>query len=514
VSAPDDPPLPRAVRQRRLALDGPWTVELGPGSEPLPIRVPFPYEAPLSGIGRGAEVHERLRYRTRFTLPPAWKSSRVLLRFGAVDWRAEVSLDGRPVGGHTGGYAHFALDLGTPGGSVHELVVDVEDPAEGPQPRGKQRGSGGIWYTRTTGIWRPVWLEAVPDVHVRAFSVDAAVDGTVDVRVETSAPTGVEVRVGGERARLDAPGSARLRVAAPRLWSPADPVLYDVRIATDGGDEIASYTAFRSLERRGRELLLNGEPVRLCGVLDQGFWPGGVYAAPDGDALRADVEAAKAMGFDLARMHVKVADPRWYGWCDRLGLLVAQDLPSSHDLSTEAARDGFRRETVEIVEQLRGHPCLALWVAVNEDWGEPPPDFQRELVGRIRAADPGRLVVDASGWTQLDDTDLRDVHDYGDDLSAHASAPDLPLWLGECGGVSLAAHGAPEDFAYTRAGSADALAAEYERRVGQLGDVAGFVWTQLTDVEGELNGLLTHDRVPKIDPERIRRANERFRARR
>ena len=218
-------------------------------------------------------------------------------------------------------------------------------------------------------------------------------------------------------------------------------------------------------------------------------------------------DLAKAMGFNLARKHVKVEDARWYAWCDRLGLLVAQDFPSSHDLGTPRARAGFAAETAEIVEQLRGHPCVVAWICFNEDWGEPPPEFQREVVRRTRAADPTRLVVDASGWTQRGDTDLVDVHDYRDDLSAHASG-ELPLWLGECGGVSLTL-GRADDFAYRRVASGDELGAEYARLVGQLGDVAGFVWTQLADVEGELNGLLTADRVPKLASDVVRGVNER-----
>jgi hypothetical protein len=260
-------------------------------------------------------------------------------------------------------------------------------------------------------------------------------------------------------------------------------------------------------------VLLNGRAQPLHGVLDQGFWPDGNYTAPTDDALRADVAAVKAMGFDLARMHVKVADPRWYAWCDRLGVLVAQDVPSSHDLSTEAARENFTRETAEIVDQLRGHPCVIVWVCFNEDWGAPPPAFQSELVRRVRRADPSRLVVDASGWKQLDDTDLVDVHDYGDDLSRHSSPPGKPLWLGECGGVSLAVpgHTWAADFAYRTVSSPDELVAAFRRLVGGLRDVAGFVWTQLTDVEGELNGLLTYDRIPKAPFAAIRRANDDMR---
>ncbi len=510
--AVETPPLPHAVRARRLSLDGTWAVELEPAADPVPIEVPFPFEARLSGIGRPAEVHGRLRYRRTFALPDDWAGSHVLLRFGAVDWRARVLLDGTEVGTHEGGYTHFSFDLGTlEPGREHELVVEVDDPAHGPQPRGKQREGGGIWYTRTTGIWRPVWLEAVPAAHVTAFALDAQADGTLVARVETSAPTAVEVRVAGLVAQVEG-GTATLRLEEPRLWSPEDPHLYDVVLETASGDRVESYAGFRTLGRRGATLLLNGEERRFAGVLAQAFWPDGVYAAPSDDALRADVEAATALGFDLARMHVKVADPRWYAWCDQLGLLVVQDLPSSHDLSSVAAREGFTREAEEIVAQLRSHPSVVAWVAFNEDWGEPPADYQLALVALLRELDPARLVVDASGWKHRGDTDLRDVHDYGADLSGHASDGELPLWIGECGGVSYALGGGREDFAYSSVASGAELAAEYARRLDGLGDVAGFVWTQLTDVEGELNGLLTADRVPKAPPEAIRAANERFRA--
>jgi len=481
---------PVAVTRRRASLDGPWTIELEPGAEPLPIVVPFTFEAPLSGIGRGDEVHEHVRYRRSFRVPADWARSRVLLRFGAVDWRASVSVDGSLVGTHTGGYTSFAFDLGHLSGE-HELVVDVEDPADGFQPRGKQRGSGGIWYTRATGIWQPVWLEAVPDVYVRSVTVESP----TAVRIETSEPAGVEVRVlGGTDARP---------------WSPEDPALVDVEITTESGDAVVVQTGFRTIERRGSEVLLNGRPRRFRGVLDQGYWPNGVYTAPSDDALRADVEAAKAMGFDVARMHVKVADGRWYDWCDRLGLTVAQDIPSPLHLSTEEARENFTHEVVEIVGQLRRHPCIVMWILFNEDWGEPPADYQRDLVRRVRALDPTRLVVDASGWTHRGETDVLDVHDYGEDLSGHASRDGMPLWVGECGGVSLAAAGAREDFAYRRVSSGEELAAEYARLVGSLGDVAGFVWTQLTDIEGELNGLYTSARAAKVAPEMIHAVNAR-----
>jgi beta-galactosidase/beta-glucuronidase len=483
-------PLPRERRERRLSLDGAWEVRLEPGEAFRAIRVPFTFEAELSGIGLGGEVHERLTYRRAFRVPD-WGGDNVLLRFGGVDWHAVVRVDGRLVGEHRGGYTHFTCDLGPLDPEVeHEVVVDVHDPADGPQPRGKQRGSGGIWYTRATGIWRPVWLEPAPAAHITSFALEPRSDGSIAARIETSLPTDVSIGV----ARKDAP-----------TWSPDDPQLVDVILTTSSGDVVHSYVGFRTIEREGAQLLLNGEPFRFRGVLDQAYWPDGVYTAPSGDALRSDVEAVKALGFDVARMHVKVADPRWYAWCDALGVLVVQDIPSPLRFDSDEAREQFAREADEIVDQLQGHPSVIAWVGINEDWGEPPESFQRALTHRLKERDPSRLVVDASGWHHRGHGDLVDVHDYGDDLSGHASG-GLPLVVGECGGISLVV-GGTEDFAYRHAASADELAREYARLVSGLGDVAGFVWTQLADVEGELNGLLTHDRRPKAPTEAIRAAN-------
>jgi beta-galactosidase/beta-glucuronidase len=419
----------------------------------------------------------------RFRVPHDW-GVRTLVRFGAVDWRATVYLDDELLGSHEGGYTHFTLDAGRlEPGSEHELRVEVFDPDDDAfgQPKGKQRGSHDIWYTRTYGAWRPIWIEGVPDEYLGDVVLEADADGTV-------------------RAN----GDVVLQVDAPRLWSPDDPHLYAVELRR-GNDVVHSYVGFRTIERRGRDLYLNGERLRIAGVLDQGYWPGTVYSAAD-EQLRADVEAAKELGFNLARKHVKVEDPRWYTWCDRLGLLVAQDMPSSHDLSTERARANFLREWLEIVSQLRAHPSVILWIPINEDWGEPPQDFQRRLAAVTRATDTTRLVIDASGWKQLEDTDLVDVHDYGAELTRHVGKrSDIPLWFGELGGLSVGTG----EFVYRHV---DDLTAAYRRVIEQIpDDVAGFVWTQLADVEQEQNGLLTDDRRPKVDPAAIRAVNERFR---
>jgi beta-galactosidase/beta-glucuronidase len=417
-----------------------------------------------------------------FRVPERWHE-RTLIRFGAVDWRATVYLDGHLLGVHEGGYTHFTFDAGRLApGSEHELTLEVFDPDDDAfgQPKGKQRGSHEIWYTRTYGAWGPVWIEGVPDDYIRDVTLDVDASGVVRWQ-----------------------GEVVLEVDEPRRWSPADPFLYDVELRR-GDDVVHSYVGFRTIERRGRDLFLNGERVRLAGVLDQGYWPETVYSATD-EQLRADVEAAKEMGFNLGRKHVKVEDQRWYTWCDRLGILVAQDMPASHDLSSERAREGFLREWLEIVAQLRAHPSVIVWIPINEDWGEPPQAFQRGLAAATRAADRTRLVIDASGWKQLEDTDLVDVHDYGAELTHHlGKRDDIPVWFGELGGLSLGTG----EFAYRHV---DDLADAYRRLIEQIpDDVAGFVWTQLADVEQEQNGLLTADRRPKADPAAIRAVNERF----
>jgi len=426
-------------------------------------------------VDLGAAEHldpEHVRYRCTLRVPDEWRE-RTLLRFGAVDWRATITLDGAEIGRHDGGYTHFTADAGRlEPGSGHELVVEAYDPLDDAfgQAKGKQCGSHDIWYTRTIGSWRPVWIEGVPDTYIR-----------------------------DPQPLLDA-----VEIDSPRLWSPSDPHLYDVEVRL-GDDVVHSYLGFRTIERRGRDLYLNGERIRLAGVLDQGFWPRSVYSATD-DELRADVERAKELGFNLARKHVKVEDPRWYAWCDRAGLLVAQDMPSSHSLATAEAREQFLREWLEVIAQLRNHPSVVMWIPINEDWGEPPPEFQRELVQATRTADPSRLVVDASGWKQLDDTDLVDVHDYGAELTKHVEKrhDDIPLWIGELGGLSIGTG----EFVYRHV---DDLADGYRRLIEQIpADVAGFCWTQLTDVEQEQNGLLTPDRWPKTDPAAIRAINEEF----
>lgn len=294
-------------------------------------------------------------------------------------------------------------------------------------------------------------------------------------------------------------------------WCPDDPVLYDVTVTATRDDEacdrVVSYVGFREVATDGGTITLNGEPVFLRGVLDQGYWPNGAYTPPTASALEADVRAVKVLGFNLARKHVKVEDARWYYWCDRLGLLVMQDMPSSADLSTPPARSVFRRELQQMVGQLSNHACVIVWALFNEDWGAPGPTFQSEMVALVRQLDPHRLIVDASGWHQGESTDLRDGHEYGSDVGRHVprtpAAP--PTLVGEYGGVSFPVEGSAwqrdePSWGYQEVTQPSLLLDLYGQLTDQLqhpGLLAGFVYTQLTDVESETNGLLTHDRRPK-----------------
>ncbi len=521
-------PRPTMVRERWLPLHGEWEFRIGhAGPYPQKIRVPFAPESALSGLFLGQQVVERVGYRRTLRIPPEWRGMRVRLWFEAVDWEAVVRLDGVELGRHRGGYDRFGflLPAGLDPAREHVLEVDVTDPADpardGWQPRGKQLGSHSIWYTRTTGIWRPVWLEAVPEsaeierLRVRAdadgtFAIAAAVRGeAAHLRLRVPRPDGSTFEQSGP-----ASGPLRGRIAGAEPWSPEQPVLHAAKVALlapDGTvlDEVDTRLGFRTVSIVDGQWRLNGEPRFVRGVLDQGYWPAGGMTAPSAAALEADVALARRLGFDLARKHVKVEDELWYDACDRLGLLVMQDMPSSMSFATEPARANFRGELAAVVEQLQNHPSVVHWVVINEDWGKPGA-FQTELVQWLRGQDPTRTLTDASGWTQRDDTDFVDVHDYGGDLTQHAKpGAARPVWIGECGGIAffLPGHVWSEGWGYTTAPDAGAFVRRIHRLlqpIQQQPGLGGFIWTQLTDVEQELNGLVHYDRTPKVDVDRLR----------
>lgn len=547
-SARPEYPRPQLVRRDWQNLNGLWEFAFYDGNQGRrldwpsgkvalsgQILVPWTFEASLSGIGKGSEVHERVWYHRRFGVPATWRGRRVLIQFGAVDWDTTVWINGREAGHHRGGYTPFSFDITDslrPLGSqdVVVAVYDPSDPAKGAyQPKGKQLGSHSIWYTRTTGIWQTVWLEPVAATHVASLRIDPDLARKqlhlrVDVAGTGSATlSAVASLAGKEVARQEwtdqAGGTAELAltVGAPRAWSPESPTLYDLKLVLQQSgqpvDEIASYAGFRSVAIKDKRLCLNGRPYFLRGVLDQGFWPDGIYTPPTDDAIRNDVAMTRAFGLNLARKHVKIEDPRWYYYCDRLGLLVAQDMPSSHNLKSAEAKENFLHEWREAIADVRNHPCVILWIPFNEDWGKPGA-FQDRVVDATRALDPTRPIIDASGWSQREKTDLTDIHDYGNDLRRHAHKDAVrATWIGEFGGVALPVAGNTwvKGWGYQVVHTPDELVAKYKFLTDQINNgpgLSGFVYTQLTDVEQELNGLMTYNRIPKAPPKKFAAINQ------
>lgn len=543
-------PRPQLVRKEWKSLNGLWQFAFDDKNEgrtqgwhtgrtlPLRILVPFTFEAALSGIGRGKEIHERVWYRRTFDVPVAWRGRRVRLNFGASDWETTVWVNGRQMGTHRGGYTPFGFDItdALKPGPAQEVVVAAYDPADprkgAYQPKGKQLGSEGIWYTRTTGIWQTVWLEPLSATNylkeVRVSGDPAT--GRIQVRIMPSSPYrpsrpraevfGPDGRKVGEADYTGHPYRLTIPVRSPRLWSPESPNLYSVRLtlrelfprgkAGKVLDEVRTYTAFRSVRIRNGRLTLNGKPYFYRGVLDQGYWPDGILTPPTDAAIRYDVEMTKRFGFNMARKHVKVEDPRWYYWCDKLGLAVWQDMPSAHAPlhSNPEAQQNFTREWQAVIETTRGHPSVVHWIPFNENWGDPR-EFQDQIVQLTRRIDPGRPITDASGWTQRGLTDVIDAHDYGNNLVRQGvPRPVKPKVIGEYGGIALPVEGHTwtTGWGYQTARDPEGLLRRVRYQTSQLFDAAnlsGFVYTQLTDVEQEMNGLMTYDRLPKADPARF-----------
>jgi hypothetical protein len=521
-------PRPQMTRPAWQTLNGWWDYAVRDSTAPRPdawdgrIVVPFPIESQLSRVGRTVAPTERLWYRRTFRAPPSG-GGRLLLHFGAVDWATVVWVNGRRVGEHRGGYDPFTVDvtdaLGP--GAEQELVVAVTDPTDaGDQPRGKQVARPhGIWYTSVTGIWQTVWLEPVPAAWVSALDVRPEVDSSrVIVRVEAAgamAKPNVEIEVLVDGRSVSRAGGAAgapivLPIARPHPWAPGDPFLYDLRVRLEGGDSVASYFGMRKIEVAPDStgvlrLFLNGRPLFQYGLLDQGWWPDGLYTAPTDDALRYDLEATLAMGFNMARKHVKVEPARWYWHADRLGLLVWQDMPSA-DNGTEASREAFAVELRRVVYALRNHPSIVMWVPFNEGWGQHDTE---QTTTWLAAYDPTRLVNSATGWTDKGVGDVVDEHAYPGPAIPNDDGRRARV-LGEFGGLGLPLEGhtwVPQDnWGYRTFTDTVALGTAYLDLLAQLRflqseGLAAAVYTQTTDVEIEVNGMMTYDRaVVKLPP--------------
>jgi hypothetical protein len=510
-----------------------WKKAEPPAAYQGKILVPFPVESALSGIRRPLMPWELLWYRRKFAAPELSDGKRLLLHFGAVDWQARVYINGKLVGTHEGGYDAFTLDITEAVRSgENEIVVVVFDPTGG--TRGKQNlasflSPGGIMYTPCSGIWQTVWLEAVPARRIDELIITPDVDAgalRLTVLAKGKGPE-AEVRalamVGGKdvaRGTGRAGDEILLPIKSARLWTPDDPFLYDLKI-TMGQDEVTSYFGMRKIslgkdDKGITRILLNGKFVFQVGVLDQGYWPDGIYTAPTDEALRFDVEMMRKLGLNMARKHVKVEPQRWYTWCDKLGILVWQDMPSGFiSRGNDKKKDGvastpevgrqFETELRALIDQHRNHPSVIMWVVFNEGWGQH--DTVR-LTKFAKDLDPTRLVSNASGWDDRNCGDILDMHKYPGPGSPKPE-PTRAAVLGEFGGLGLAIPGhlwTEKTWGYKGAASQKDLTRDYVnlwRKAWQLKDDPGMsaaVYTQWTDVETECNGLLTYDRaIVKVD---------------
>lgn len=527
-------PRPQMVRETWQNLNGMWQFEITGKDAPRPdslsrtILVPFPVESALSGVKQRVTPEDRMWYKRHFDLADSWRAGRVLLHFTLSDWDTEVYVNGKSVGRHLGGYDPFCFDItdALRPGQRQELVVSVWDPTnQGGQPTGKQvLRPRGIFYTPTSGIWGTVWLESVPDTHVKNIRMTPDIDaGVLRLTVAADGGTVRAVARDGETKVGEATGKAGLPIEIPvpnaRLWTPETPFLYDLEIELVDGphkDLVKSYFGMRKIsigpdERGITRILLNNRFVFQAGPLDQGFWPDGLYTAPTDEALRYDVEMTKAYGFNMSRKHVKVEPSRWYYWCDRLGVLVWQDMPGSGNRTPEQKQQ-FETELRRMVETHANHPSIVMWVVFNEGWGQY--DTER-LTSMVKNLDPHRLVSNASGWVDKNVGDILDHHTYPVPGNPKPEAKRASV-IGEYGGLGYNLKGhmwVDSGWGYQTFEDEASLNARFDELAGILLErttepgISAGVYTQLTDIEEENNGLMTYDReVFKVKPELSARA--------
>lgn len=561
-------PNPQMSRPEWQCLNGLWEywitskIDQATLIEKGEILVPYPIESALSGVKRALQPSELLWYRRAFSIPPTWQGKRVLLHFEAVDWETHLYINHQLVGHHTGGYLPFQFDITeflSAGGALNELLVSVWDPTDTHwQQRGKQvLHPGTIWYTAVSGIWQTVWLEPVPQTYISRLKITPDIDSNqVRVRVELEGPdagnTPVRLNVLDREvcvADTDAKNAAEeiaVRIPSPQYWSPDSPHLYNLEVVA-GDDRVDSYFALRKFSLESGYLCLNGNRMFQFGPLDQGYWPDGLYTPPSDEAMRTDIEMIKRLGFNMLRKHVKVEPRRYYYYCDRIGLIVWQDMPNggkavSETTSTltmvfgsrhrdhnyryagredETSRRDFLRELQELVDHLYNIPCIGMWVPFNEGWGQ----FDALEIARwLKGYDSTRPVDHASGWFDQSGGDCRSLHVYKLKLPIVKPKGKRAVVLSEFGGYSLKVNGhlwnPTAEFGYKNyTSSSDLTHAYLELLNSQLGpwietSLSAAIYTQTTDVETEVNGFVTYDReVEKLDFSRIRPIHQRLMAR-
>jgi beta-galactosidase/beta-glucuronidase len=550
-----DYPRPILVRNDWQNLNGLWDYAILAKGGGLPaqfdgkILVPFPVESSLSGVQKKVGLTNELWYQRSFQVPAAWKNKKILLNFGAIDWKSDVWINDIKVGSHQGGYTAFTFDI-TPflGKEIQKLTVRVWDPSDkGFQPRGKQvEDPRGIWYTSVTGIWQTVWMEAVnenfitsvksiPDIDQKTLTViGAPFEKTPGDLIEVKVLDNGKIVGSGKSAAGE---EALISLTDMKLWSPEKPFLYDLEISLFRNgkllDQVKSYAGMRKIAAKRDvagivRLQLNNHDYFQFGPLDQGWWPDGLYTAPTDEALAFDIKKTKDFGFNLIRKHVKVEPARWYYHCDKEGMLVWQDMPSG-DVNpqwqqrnyfngkelerSQESEDNYRAEWKAIIDQHISNPCVITWVPFNEAWGQ----FKTpEITAWIKHYDPSRLVNSASGGNFYPVGDMMDIHNY--------PAPDLAMYdgkrscvLGEFGGIGLPVENhlweKGRNWGYVQYKTSEEATNAYIELAEKLKTLIprGFsaaVYTQTTDVESEINGLMTYDRkVVKMDEERIRKVN-------
>ena len=564
-------PRPMLHREGWYNLNGWWDCAFTADAELPPaeamqtkILVPYSPECEASGVGRTLQPGESLHYHRTFACPVVPAGGRLLLHFGAVDYTCTVRVNDHVVGSHRGGYWPFSLDITEALRSgMNDLWVTVQDPTgNGVQARGKQTLTpGGMFYPAQSGIWQTVWLEPLQPVYITDLRLMPDYDSrTVTVQLETNTPAAAAVEIFADgvpvaKTELDA-GTEKITLAIPEAafhpWSPESPFLYTVTATLAVGDRVESYFALRSWQaaRDGRGVLrffLNGKPILLNGLLDQGYWPQGLYTPPSDAAVVKELKQVKALGFNLLRKHAKIEPQRWYYHCDRLGLVVWQDMVSGGTPSKlwfvtyltnvfqpllrkfpdgapfyrllsrpdAASRDLYREELDATVDALACHSCIGCWVPFNEGWGQFDAS---KATARLRVLDPGRLIDEASGWFDQGGGDVDSRHNYFYPLRVRPGRRTVALT--EYGGIAFPVAGhltADKTYGYGTARDSADMAARYEKLqcetvLPQLArGLSALVYTQLTDVEEEVNGLFTYDRaVLKLPADRVRAINDRL----